>query len=159
MKSPPKYPASDIARLVQAVFDMKSELGIMRRALTNAGISLEKSPIVQKQKERFFTGKQKKSFAGTAKKNKLGKLSQRSLVQQPNRSEVSDSDDENDQAEYGNTGMVAIVAKHKKHVSPRLINAMMVGITRHNCCSTVTRVCKRNCLETNMSRRPWIPAM
>ena len=33
---PPKYPASEIARLVQAVFDMKSEMGIIRRALINS---------------------------------------------------------------------------------------------------------------------------
>ena len=132
-EKPPKYPASDIARLVQAVFDMKSEMGIIRRALINSGISIEKSPIVQKQKEQFTNGKQKKSFAGAAKKNKMGKFAQRSLVQIPNGTTLSDSDDECDQPEYGgNVGMMAIVAKPKKHVSSRLINAMMVGLTRRN---------------------------
>ena len=132
-EKPPKYPASDIARLVQAVFDMKSEMGIIRQALINSGISIEKSPIVQKQKEQFTNGKQKKSFAGAAKKNKMGKFAQRSLVQIPNGTTLSDSDDECDQPEYGgNVGMMAIVAKPKKHVSPRLINAMMVGLTRRN---------------------------
>ena len=129
---PPKYPASEIARLVQAVFDMKSEMGIIRRALINSGISIEKSPTVQKQKEHFNNGKQKKSFAGTAKKNKSAKTHQRSLVQVNHGTTVSDSDDDDGQPEYGNVGMVAIVAKPKKHVSPRLINAMMVGMTRRN---------------------------
>ena len=32
--------------------------------------------------------------------------------------------------------MMAIVAKPKRHVSPRLINAMMVGITRSNSVSS-----------------------
>ena len=59
-EKPPKHPASDIARLVQAVLDMKSEMGCMRRALVNAGISIEKSPIVQRQKKHFINGKQKK---------------------------------------------------------------------------------------------------
>ena len=45
------------------------------------------------------------------------------------KAEVSDSDDD-PQPEYG--GRVAIVAKPKQHVSPRSMNAMLVGITRRN---------------------------
>ena len=117
------------ARLVQAVFDMKSEIGCMHRALTNACISVEKSPTVQKPKEQFINGKQKnKSFAGTAKKNHSSKTTQCSLVPVTYGETVSDSEDDN-QPEYG---MMATVAKSKKHVSPQLINAMMVGITRRN---------------------------
>ena len=98
----------------------------MRKALSNAGIIIERSPNVQKPREQFVNGKQKKKFAGTAKKNKSSRMAQRSLVP-VNKTELSDSDDDN-QPEYGN---MAIVTK-PKHVSPRLINAMMVGITRRN---------------------------
>ena len=45
---PPKHPGSDLARLIQAVFNMKAEIGCMRRAKSNAGISVEKSPTGQK---------------------------------------------------------------------------------------------------------------
>jgi hypothetical protein len=102
--------------------------------LINAGISVEKSPIVQKQKEHFINGKQKKSFAGTAKKNKSGKINQRSLVSVHQGPTVSDSDDDDDQPEYGHgqSASMAVVFKPKKHVSPRLVNAMMVGMTRRN---------------------------
>ena len=39
----PKHPGSDLARLIQAVFDMKAEMGCMRKAMINACISFEKS--------------------------------------------------------------------------------------------------------------------
>ena len=51
------------------------------------------------------------------------------MVHVQHKDEVSDSDDK-PQPEYGN---IAIVVKPKqKHVSPRTINAMMVGIKRHD---------------------------
>ena len=81
---------------------------------------------MQKPREQIAHGKQKNKFAGAAKKNKANKLAQKSLV--PVANQFSDSDDDNNQPEYGNR---VIVAK-PKHVSPRLINAMMVGITRRN---------------------------
>ena len=40
----PKPSPTDLSKLVQVVFDMKAEMGCMRRAMTNAGISFEKSP-------------------------------------------------------------------------------------------------------------------
>ena len=62
-------------------------------------------------------------------KNKTNKVAQRSHVHVPHRNEASVSYDE-PQPEYGN---VAIVAKpQKKYVSPRTINAMLVGMTRHD---------------------------
>ena len=45
------------------------------------------------------------------------------------KAKLSDSDDDN-QPEYG--GMMTIVVKPKKHVSPQLMNSMLVGITRSN---------------------------
>ena len=77
----------------------------MRRAMTNAGISFEKSPKGPKPREQSANGKQRNKFAGTVKNNKATKVAQRSLVQVPDKNEVSDSDDDN-QPEYG--GMMAI---------------------------------------------------
>ena len=108
---------------------MKAEMGCMRRAMTNARISFEKSPSGPKLREQPANGKQKNKFAGAARtKNKANRVAQRSLVHVQKKNAVSDSDDE-PQPEYGN---VAIVAKpKKKHVSPREMNAMLAGITKH----------------------------
>ena len=175
----PKQFSSEISKLIQAVFYMKAEMGCMRKALVNAGINIEKSPTVQKPREQIAHGKQKNKFAGAAKKNKANKLAQRSLV--PVADQYSDSDDDN-QPEFGNMMMVA----KPKHVSPRLINAMMVGITRCNsdhrriseCDVSVDRVQDNDevdaemsfhesvqedlfgeSMETEMFRRPWSPEM
>ena len=115
---------------MQVVFDMKAETGCMCRAMTNAGISFEESPNGPKPREQSANGKQKNKFAGTVKtKNKANRTVQRSLAPVPNRNEVSDSDDE-PQLEHG---YVTIVAKPKmKHVSPRVMNAMLVGITKRS---------------------------
>ena len=80
---------------------------------------------MQKPREQIVHGKQKNKFAGAAKKSKANKIAQRSLVP-AEKYELSDSDDDR-QPEYGNM----VIAVKPKHVSPRLINAMMVGITRH----------------------------
>ena len=125
----PKQSTTDFSKLMQVVFDMKAEMGSMRRAMTNAGISFEKYPSGSKQREQSANGKQKNKFAGTVQtKNKANRVAQRSLVQVQPRNEVSDSDDEN-YPEYG--GIATIVKKPKKrHVSPRATNAMLVGITK-----------------------------
>ena len=132
----PKQSTSEISKLIQAVFDMKAEMGCMRKALSNAGITIERSPNVQKPREQTVHGKQKNKFAGAAKKSKANRIAQKALVP-AEKTELSDSDDDH-QPEYG--GM-ALVGKPKKHVSPRLINAMMVGITRHNPDSRRTSEC------------------
>ena len=124
----PKQSVSDFSKLMQVVFDMKAEMGCMRKAMVNAGMSFDKSPNEPKPREHFVNGKQKNKFAGTAKKNKSSRIAQRSLVIVHDKIELSDSDDEN-QPDYG--GM-AILARPKKHVSPRTMNAMLVGITRRS---------------------------
>ena len=158
---------------------MKAEMGCMRKALSNACITIERSPNVQKPRDQIAHGKQKNKFAGAAKKNKANKQAQKSLV--PVSEHLSDSYDDN-QPEYGN---MVIVTK-PKHVNPRLINAMMVGITRRNpdsrriseCDVSVDRVQDNDevdadmsfhesvqedlfgeSMETEMFRRPWSPEM
>ena len=124
-----KQSVSDLAKLMQAVFNMKAETGCMRKAMVNAGISFEKSPNVQKPRERFVNGRQKNKFTGTAKKNKSSEIDQRSLAPIKYRTEASDSDDD-PQPEYG--AMTIVVKPKKRHVSPRLMNPMLVGIARRN---------------------------
>ena len=124
----PKQSMPDLAKLMQVVFDMKAEMGCMRKAMINAGMSFEKSPNVQKPREQIVNGKQKLKFAGTTKKNQASKIAQRSLVPVHDRTKLTDSNDD-PQPDYG---AMAIVAKPKKHVSPRTMNATLVGITRRN---------------------------
>ena len=67
----PKLSSADFSKLMQVVLDMKAEMGSMPRAMTNAGISFEKSPSGPKPREQSANGKQKNKFAGTVKtKNK-----------------------------------------------------------------------------------------
>ena len=100
----PKQFSSEISKLIQAVFDMKAKIGCMHKALGNACITIERSPNVQKPREKIAHEKQKNKFAGAAKKNKANKLAQKSLV--PVANQFSDSDDDN-QPEFGNMMMVA----------------------------------------------------
>ncbi len=75
--------------------------------------------------------KQKKIFAGTAKKNnRKDKVAQRFLVAVGERDSVSDSD-EDSQPEFGG---VATVIKPQKHLSPPPINAhpRVVGMKCHD---------------------------
>ena len=90
----PNQSNSEISKLIQAVFDMKAEMGCMRKALSNAlaGITIKRSPNVQKPREQTVYGKQKNKFAGAAKKTKTNKIAQRSLVP-AEKIELSDSDD------------------------------------------------------------------
>ena len=112
---------------------MKAEMGCMRRAMTNAGISFESLPGGPKPREQSANGKQKNKFAGAAKaKNKAKRIARRSLAPVQNRNEVSDSEDE-PQPEYGGMATIVNLKKPKKrHVSPRAMNAMLVGITKRS---------------------------
>ncbi len=57
---------------------MKAEMGSMLKEMIRSGISFDKLPNEQKQKEASTNGKQKNNFAGTAKKmNSKDKVAQR----------------------------------------------------------------------------------
>ena len=148
----PKQSNSEISKLIQAVFDMKAEMGCMRKALSNTGITIERSPNVQKPREQHINGKQKNKFVGAAKKNKPSRIAHRSLMPV---TELSDSDDESQLQ----CGAMTIVLKPKKHVSPRLMNSMLVGITRSNsdfrrisgCDASVDRVPGNDEIDAQMS--------
>ena len=80
---------------------MKAEMGSMRKAMIRSGISFDKVPNEQKQKETSANEKQKNNFAGTAKKkNRKDKMAQRSRVAVKEKDSVSDYD-EDTQPEFG----------------------------------------------------------
>ena len=54
-----KPESSDISKLTQVVFDLNAEMGSMRKAMTRAGISFDKSPNKQKRREQAADGKQR----------------------------------------------------------------------------------------------------
>ncbi len=109
----PEYQDRD--KLIQLVLDMKAEMGSMSKAMIRSGISFDRAPNEQKQKETATTGKQENNFAGTAKKkNRKDKLAQRSLVVVEEKDSVSDSD-EDTQPEFGGA---AIMQKPQENVSP-----------------------------------------
>ena len=57
----PKEESSDISKPAQVVLDLKAEMGSMRKAMTRASISFDKSPNKPRPKEQLDTtnGKQK----------------------------------------------------------------------------------------------------
>jgi hypothetical protein len=109
----PEYQCSD--KLIQLILDMYSEMGSMRKAMIRSGISFDRLPNEQKQRDTSTNGKQKNHFAGTAKKrNRKDKVAQHSLLAVEEKDSVSDSN-EDTQPELGG---VAIVKKPQKYLSP-----------------------------------------
>ncbi len=75
--------------------DMKVEMGSIRKAIIRSGISFNKLPNKQKQKDTSTNERQKNNFAGTAKKrNRKDKMAQRSLVAVEVKDSVSDSNED-----------------------------------------------------------------
>jgi hypothetical protein len=54
-------------KFMQVMYDMKAEMGALRRALQQAGICVD-APYQKKNKEQHINGSQKLKFAGIAKK-------------------------------------------------------------------------------------------
>ncbi len=112
----------DIDKLTQLVLDldMKAKMSSMCKAMIRFGISFNRVPNEQKQKEPPANGKQKNNFAGTAKKkNRKDNVTQRSFVAVEEKDSISETN-ENIQPEFGG---VATVIKAQKHLSPRSITA------------------------------------
>ncbi len=95
--------------------------------MVNHCISVESAPTSNKQKEQAAVVKQNGRFAGIAaiaKKKNSGPMN--SI--QPNQPNLSDSDNEPQEHSYS---MIMIKPKSKKEHSPRSMNKMLVGYTRH----------------------------
>ncbi len=115
----------------ECVMDMKAEMGSSSKAMIRSGISFDKLPKEQKQKDTSTNGRQRSNFTGTAKKwNRKDKVAKRSLVAVGEKDSVADSD-EDTQPEFGG---VDIVNKPQKYLSPQIIKAhpQMAGMKRHN---------------------------
>ncbi len=85
----------DTDKLTQLVFDVKAETGSMCKAMIRSKISFDMAPNELKQKEPSANGKQKNTFAGTAKKNRKDKVAQCSLVAVGEKDSISDSYEDN----------------------------------------------------------------
>ena len=93
--------------------------------MVNHCISIESAPTSNKQREQPAVVKQNVRFAGIAKKKNRRQVN--SI--QPREPNLSDSDNESQQHALS---MIVIKPKSKKEHSPRSMNKMLVGYTRHN---------------------------
>ncbi len=97
--------------------------------MTNHGIIVESAPTSNKQKEQSAVVKQNRRFAGRAKK----KMSQSRCTNQKTLvsplSKLTDYDNEPQEQAYS---MIMIKPKSKKNYSPRSMNKMLVGYSRHD---------------------------
>jgi hypothetical protein len=103
--------------------------------MVNHCISVESAPTSNKQKEQSAVVKQNGRSAGIAKKKKRRQVN--SI--QPDEPNLSDSYNESQQ--HG-LSMIVIKPKSKKEHSPRSMNKMLVGYTRHD---HKDAACNRKC--------------
>ncbi len=99
------------SRLTKLILDFKAEIGILRKAMTNHGISVESAPTSNIQKEQSAVVKQNGRFAGIAKKkSRSRRTNQTSLVDL--LTDLTDSDNEPQEQAYS---MIVIKPKSKKN--------------------------------------------
>ena len=123
---PDRIESEPDSKLIRLILDLKAEIGVLRKALTIHGITIESAPT--KNKGQSAIGKQNGKFAGIAKKRTRSRRpgQQNSLRPIPNG--PSDSDDEPQEQAYS----MVIVKRKPKTISPRSMNAMHVGYTRYD---------------------------
>ncbi len=109
------------------MYDMKAEMGVLRRALQQAAIYLD-APHQKKNKVQHINGSQKPKFARIAKKAYLSKnVASRSLVLDKIPQALSDSDSEDEPHESSN---MAVALKRKVPINPRALSAALHGMAR-----------------------------
>jgi hypothetical protein len=114
-------------KLMQVMYDMKAEMGALRRALQLAGICVD-APYNKKNKEQHINGSQKPKFAGIAKKTSWKKkIVSRSLVQGKIPQDHSDSDSEDGPHESSN---MAVAVGRKVPINSSALSAALHGMTR-----------------------------
>jgi hypothetical protein len=114
-------------KLMQAMYDMKAEMGALCRALQKAGICID-APHQKKTKEQQLNGNQKSKFVGIAKKvNRSKNIASRSVVPDKVPHQLSDTDFEDKPHESSN---VAVAMKRKVSINPRALSAALHGMTR-----------------------------
>ncbi len=109
------------------MYDMKAEMGVLRRALQQAGMCVD-TPNQKKNKKQHINGSQKPKFAGIAKKANWSKnVASRSQVPDKIPQALSDSDSEDEPHESSN---MAAAMKRKVPINPRAWNAALYGMMR-----------------------------
>ncbi len=112
---------------MQVMYNMKAEMGSLRRALHVAGICVE-APYNKKNKEQPINGRQKPKFAGIAKRaNRSKKVASKSLVPDQLPTSITDTDSEDEPHESSN---MAVAVKRKVPINPRALSADLHGMTR-----------------------------
>jgi hypothetical protein len=98
-------------RILQAICDLKSDVGTIKKSLYNAGIQAGPIPNHKHGKEPLQSDKPRVKFAGIAKKTKMGRIvSSRSLVQD-REINISDTDEEEDDQQ---AQLAQVVTKAKR---------------------------------------------
>ena len=110
--------------LIRLILDLKAEIGVLCKAMTIHGITIESAPT--RNKEQTATVKQNGKFAGIPKKRTRSRRPGQQSSLQPIPDGPSDSDDEPQEQAYS----MVIVKRKSKTISPRSMNAMHVGYTR-----------------------------
>ncbi len=113
----------------QVMYDMKAEMGALRRALHQAGICVD-APYNKKNKEQPINGSQKPKFAGIAKRaNRSKMIASKSLVPDKIPTSIADTDSEDEPHEISN---MAVAVRRKVPMNPRALtrSADLHGITR-----------------------------
>ncbi len=94
---------------MQVMYDMKAEMGALRRALYQAGICVDAS-YNKKNKEQPTNGIQKPKFEGIAKRaNRSKKIASRSLVPNKLPTSITDTDSEDEPHEISNMAVAGDV--------------------------------------------------
>jgi hypothetical protein len=98
-------------RILQAICDLKSDVGTIKKSLYNAGIQAGPIPNHKHGKEPLQSDKPRVKFAGIAKKTKMGRITaSRSLVQD-REINISDTDEEEDDQQ---ANLAQVVTKAKR---------------------------------------------
>ena len=113
-------------KLIRLILDLKAEIGVLLKAMTIHGITIESAPT--RNKEQSTIVQQNGKFAGIAKKRTRSRHpgQQRSLVNPPDA--PSDTDDKPKEQAI----LVVMVKWKSKTISRRSMNAMQVGYTRYD---------------------------
>jgi hypothetical protein len=110
----PESPENNVyGRILQALHDLKSDVGTIKKSLNNAGIRSDRPKTIHDKygKGQPHPDKQRTKFAGIAKTTKLGKIiASRSLVQN-RKIDLSDTDEEEEDQQ---AHLAEVVTKAKK---------------------------------------------
>jgi hypothetical protein len=104
-----------LEKLIKVMYDMKAEMGALRRALHQEGTCVD-APYNKKNKEQHIKRSQKPKFAGIAKKeNRSKKIASKSFVPDRIPTTNTDTDSEDEPHEISN---MAVAVRRKVPMNP-----------------------------------------